>query len=82
MYRKLGATKGARYVQGITYGGRRDACGVLVGKPEGKKTLGRHRRRWENNIKMDFQKVRCGGMGTCESGDETSGSIKCGEFLD
>ena len=60
MYRKLGATKGARYVQGITYGGRRDACGVLVGKPEGKKTLGRHRRRWENNIKMDFQEVGWG----------------------
>jgi hypothetical protein len=28
---------------------------VLVGKPEGKKPLGRHRRRWEDNIKMDLQ---------------------------
>jgi hypothetical protein len=28
---------------------------VLVGKPEGKKTLGRPRRRWEDNIKMDLQ---------------------------
>jgi hypothetical protein len=27
---------------------------VLVGKPEGKRTLGRYRRRWEDNIKMDF----------------------------
>ena len=30
---------------------------VLVGKPEGKRPLGRHRRRWENNIKMDLQEV-------------------------
>jgi hypothetical protein len=35
---------------------------VLVGKPEGKRSLGRHRRRWEYNIKMDFQEVGCGGM--------------------
>ena len=35
---------------------------VLVGKPEGKRLLGRPRRRWEGNIKMDFQEVRCGGM--------------------
>jgi hypothetical protein len=30
---------------------------VLVGNPEGKRTLGRPRRRWENNIKMDLQEV-------------------------
>jgi len=30
---------------------------VLVGKPEGKKLLGRPRRRWEDNIKMDLQEV-------------------------
>ena len=35
---------------------------VLVGKAEGKRPLGRHRRRWEDNIKMDLQEVRCGGM--------------------
>jgi hypothetical protein len=35
---------------------------VLVGKPEGKKPLGRPRRRWENNIKMNLQKVG-GGRG-------------------
>jgi hypothetical protein len=35
---------------------------VLVGKPEGKKPLGRPRRRWEENIKMDLQEVGCGGM--------------------
>ena len=35
---------------------------VLVRKHEGKRPLGRPRRRWENNIKMDFQVVGCGGM--------------------
>ena len=34
---------------------------VLVGKPEGKRPLGRPRRRWEDNIKMDLQKVGGGG---------------------
>jgi hypothetical protein len=33
-----------------------------VGKPEGKKPLGRSRRRWAGNIKMDLQEVECGGM--------------------
>ena len=35
---------------------------VLVGKPEGKRTLGKPRRGWENNIKMDLQEVG-GGRG-------------------
>jgi hypothetical protein len=35
---------------------------VLVGKPEGKKPLGRPRRRWEDNIRMDLQEVGCGNM--------------------
>ena len=35
---------------------------MLVGKPEGKRPLGRPRRRWEDNIKMDFQEVGYGGM--------------------
>jgi hypothetical protein len=33
---------------------------VLVGKPEGKRPLGRYRRRWEDNIRMDIQEVGCG----------------------
>jgi hypothetical protein len=33
-----------------------------VGKHEGKRPLGRPRRRWEDNIKADLQEVRCGGM--------------------
>ena len=35
---------------------------VLLGKPEGKRALGRTRRKWENNIKMDLQEAR-GGCG-------------------
>jgi len=35
---------------------------VLVGKPEGKSPLGRPRRRWEDDIKMNLQKVECGSM--------------------
>ena len=33
-----------------------------MGKPEGKSPLGRPRRRWEDNIKMDLQEVGCAGM--------------------
>ena len=47
------------------------SCGVnvyriLVGKPEVKIPLGRPRRRWEDNIKMDLQEVECGGMDLIE----------------
>ena len=35
---------------------------VLVGKPEGKRPLGRPKRRWEVNIKVDLQEVGSGGM--------------------
>jgi hypothetical protein len=35
---------------------------VLVRKPEGKGPLGRPRRRWEDNIKMDLQEMGCGGI--------------------
>jgi len=45
------------------YSGGGDAYSVLVGKPEGRKPLGRPRRRWENNIKMDLQKVGRGRHG-------------------
>jgi hypothetical protein len=33
-----------------------------MGEPEGKRPLGRPRRRWEDNIRMDLQEVECGGM--------------------
>jgi hypothetical protein len=34
---------------------------ALVGKPEGRRPLGRLRRRWEDNTKMDLREVGCGG---------------------
>ena len=39
---------------------------VLVGKPEGNRPLGRPRRSWEDNIKMDLQEVGCEGMDCIE----------------
>jgi len=52
-------------------GDRRGVYRVLVGKPEGTIPLGRSRRRWEDNIKMDLQEVRCGGMDWIELAQDT-----------
>jgi hypothetical protein len=62
---------------------------VLVGRPEGKRPLGRPRRRWEDNIKMDLQEIGGGGgdwmelaqAGTCGYGEELSSSINVGNLL-
>jgi len=43
-------------------GERRGVYRVLVGKPEGMRPLGRPKRRWEDNIKMDHQEVGCRNM--------------------
>jgi hypothetical protein len=43
-------------------GQRRGVYRVLVGKPEGKRALGRARLRWEDNIKMNLQEEGCGSM--------------------
>ena len=42
--------------------GRRGAYRVLLGKPERKRPLGRHRSRWDDNIIMGLQEVGCVGM--------------------
>jgi hypothetical protein len=68
-------------------GEERNVYKVLVGKPEGKRPLGRPRRRWEDGIRMDLRKIGLGGCGLdstasgqgpvagcCECGDERSGS--------
>ena len=68
---------------------------VLLEKPEVKRPLGRPKQRWEDNIKMDLQKVIWGVMdwidlaqdtdkvvGTCKHGNELSGTIKCWKFLE
>ena len=41
---------------------RRSVCRVLLGKPEGKRPLGRLRHRCDNNIEMNLQEVVCGGV--------------------
>jgi hypothetical protein len=41
-------------------GEKRNAYGIVVRKPEGKRTLGRRRRRWVNNIKIDLKRDRMG----------------------
>jgi len=43
-------------------GERRGVYRVLVGRPEGRRQLGRSRLRWEDDIKMDLQEVGCEGM--------------------
>jgi hypothetical protein len=50
---------------------------ISVGKPEGKRTLGRSMRRWEDNIRLDAPGSRQGLVaGFCEHGNEPSGSMK------
>ena len=75
-------------------GKRIDLYRVSLGKPEGKKPLGRRRPRWEDISKMDLQEVGCADedciqppsdrevSGTCECNSEHSSYIKCGEILD
>ena len=53
-----------------TYGESRCIYRVLVGKPEGKRQLGRRRRRWEDNIKMDLQEVECRGLDWIELAED------------
>jgi hypothetical protein len=65
---------------------RRGKCPVLVGKPEGKRPLGRPTLRWENGIRMDHMEIGWGGgvdptglgygpmVDCCEYGDKPSGS--------
>jgi hypothetical protein len=43
-------------------GERRGVHRALVGKPEGRRPLGKPRRKWEDNIKEGLQEVGCGGM--------------------
>jgi hypothetical protein len=70
-----------------TYGERRGVYRDLVGKPEGKRPLGRLRRRWEGNTKLSGMCVygldRSGSgegqvAGSCKRSNEPSGFIKCG----
>jgi hypothetical protein len=75
-------------------GEKRNAYRLLVGKPEGKRPLGRQRRRCVDDIKMELRVMgweryglACSASGygqvegSCENGNEPAGSIKCWEFL-
>ena len=70
---------------------RRGVYRVWVGKPEGRRPLGRPKHRWEDNINMDLQEVRWEDLdwtdlaqvsGACICSNEPLVSIKCGEFID
>jgi hypothetical protein len=77
-----------------TNGEKRNTYRILVGKLEGKRPLGRPRRRWVDNIKIDLKEIGWDGMdwidlaqdreleGSCEHGNESLGSIKCWEVLE
>jgi hypothetical protein len=51
-------------------GERRGIYRVLVGKPEGQRLVGRPRRRWKDNIKMDIQKMGCGDVDWIEQAQD------------
>jgi hypothetical protein len=63
---------------------------LLVGKPEGKKPLGRLRRRWVDNIKIDLSEIGLDWSDSgqiqldrsCDLGNGLSGSIKCWETIE
>ena len=79
----------------VRMGEGRGVYRVLVGKPEGKRPLGRPRCRWEDNIKMDVQEVGCWSTNWIELAEDRDRwralvnavmnlqvPVKCGEFLD
>jgi hypothetical protein len=45
-----------------TNGEKRNVCSILVGKPEGKRSLGRPKHRWMDNIKMNLRETGWGGI--------------------
>jgi hypothetical protein len=51
-------------------GEKRNAYRILVGKPEGKRPLGRPRHRWEENIRMDLREIAWGGMEWIDLADD------------
>jgi hypothetical protein len=56
-------------------GKKRKAYKILVGKPEEQRLLGRHRCRWEDNIKMDLKETGCGGMDWSDLAQNSGGLL-------
>jgi hypothetical protein len=54
---------------------------ILIGKYEGKSSVERQRRKWENNVKTDTEEVGVEGVVFCEHDYKHSCSIKCGHFF-
>jgi hypothetical protein len=66
-------------------GAKRNAYRILVGKPEGKRPLGRPRRMWEDNIKMDLREIGWGGMewiDLAQDRDQWRALVKCWDILE
>jgi len=61
-----------RWAGHVAWGRVEVHTGFLVGKPKGKRPLGRPRRRWEDNTKMDLQEVGFGGMDWIELAQDRS----------
>ena len=62
-YRRVIKSRRMRWAGHVArMGETRGVYRILVGKPEGKRPLGRPRRRWEDNIKTGLQEVGCGGV--------------------
>jgi len=53
------------------YGGEGRVYRVLVGKPDGRKPLGRYRRGWKDNVKMDLREVKYGGTDWIDLAQDT-----------
>jgi hypothetical protein len=53
----------SRKVRWAVHGKKRNMCSIWVVKPEGKRSIGRHRCSWKNNVKMDLTEIGLSGMG-------------------
>jgi hypothetical protein len=80
-----------RWAGHVARTGKKNAYTIFVGESEGKRPLGRPRRRWENNVKIDLREIGRGGMDwsnlapdrdQCEHGNEPSVSITFWELLE
>jgi hypothetical protein len=92
---KVPKSRKTRWVGHVAHiGTKRNVERILVGRLKGKRSLGKHRHRWKDNIKMDRRDTGWAGVdwidltgygpvkGSCEQGNTPSGCIKCWEVLE